>query len=230
MSFTINIGSALPANATNITQRTDLSKTMSSMEVNMMKVSSSFSVMCHAEHVDELLQTPTCGGIRLYPANANANMATSPIPSLLVIAIDGNGRDLVTTTMPNLATPCYICQPNGDVNKVSEEVARGMINNLRPNIQIGTVFEPLRSTLSGNTREYFKATFTKKVVEDILATPNVESVRFDIVSLNVLNNTNIMNLKTLAISPADGSGNIVDGSAELSLLPCPPHCPNGYID
>ncbi|MEM9848689.1 MAG: hypothetical protein AAF847_12415, partial [Bacteroidota bacterium] len=127
MAFTINLGSALPTNTTNITQQTDLSKTMSSMEVDMMKMSSSFSVMCHVEHVDELLQTPTCGGIRLYPANANDNMATSPIPSLLVVAVDENGEDLVTSTMSNLATPCYICQPNGDVNKVSEETARGMI-------------------------------------------------------------------------------------------------------
>ncbi|MEM8529050.1 MAG: hypothetical protein AAGG68_30745 [Bacteroidota bacterium] len=230
MAFTINLGSALPTNTTNITQQTDLSKTMSSMEVDMMKMSSSFSVMCHVEHVDELLQTPTCGGIRLYPANANDNMATSPIPSLLVVAVDENGEDLVTSTMSNLATPCYICQPNGDVNKVSEETARGMINNLKPNIQVGTVFEPLRNTLSGNTREYFKATFTRKIVEDILATPNIRSVRFDIVNLNVLDNTNIMNLKTLAISPADDSGNIVDGNAELSLLPCPPKCPQGYID
>ena len=231
MAFSINFSSPLPTNTSNITQRTDLSKVIPNTEVDMMRMSSSLSVLCHAEHVDELLQTPNCGGIRLYPANANFGMTTGPIPSLLAVAVDDNGDDLVTSTMPNLATPCYICLPNGNVNKVSENTAKDMITNLKPTIQVGTVFEPLRNTLSVNTREYFKATFTRKVIEDILNTPNIRSVRFDIIDLNVLDNTNTLNLRSLAVSPVDDNGNIIgDDNSQLSLLPCPPSCQGGYID
>lgn len=231
MTFTVNANSALPTDTTNITQRLDLSNTLSSAEVDMMKMSSSLSVLCHADHLDELLQTPTCGGIRLYPANANVGMTTEPIPSLLAVAVDDNGEDLVTSVMSSLATPCYICQPDGNVNKISEDAAKQMITNLKPILQTGTVFEPLVSTLAGNTREYFKATFTRRVIENILSTPNVASARFDVANLNVLNNGSMLNLRTLTISPVDSSGNIIgNDNTQLSLLPCPPHCPTGYID
>jgi hypothetical protein len=229
MAFTVNISSQLPMLPsvpsdldTPFAERSDLAQKIAASEIEVMKMTSSLSVICHREHVEELLNTPDCNGLRLYPANANIGMATNPIPSFLVVAIDDTGRDLVEAS----SNPCYICQADGHVNKATVAEATAMIENISLTINAGTVFEPLKNLAGGEA--YFKASFNRLAIDKVLADSNAPSVRFDVVRLNLPGSSAI--LKTLAMSPAASNGEIIGNNTQLSLLPCPPHCQGGYID
>ncbi|MEM9888187.1 MAG: hypothetical protein AAF849_20000 [Bacteroidota bacterium] len=228
--FTIDLSFPLPEKVDDITasakQKQNLSWNLTKEECVKMQEKTSLKRICHKDHIIELLKTSDAEGIRIYPANIGTT--SNPVPSILAIAIDSTGDDLLPSNIRK-DTPCYIFQRDGSVKKVTVESAINMINNIRSSFSKGTVFEPLMTSFKDQeNRTYFKAAFTGTDLKRMLSVEGAKSLRFDIVQIKESDSEEI--LRTFAVSPVDDDGAIIGTNTKLSLLPCPRYCRDGYID
>ncbi|MEM8527691.1 MAG: hypothetical protein AAGG68_23820 [Bacteroidota bacterium] len=228
--FTIDLSFSLPEKVDDITanakQKQNLSWNLTKEECMKMQEKTSLKRICHRDHILELLATSDAEGIRIYPANIGTT--SNPIPSILAIAINKRGDDLLPSDIRK-DTSCYIFQKDGSVKKVTVESAINMINNMRSSFTEGTVFEPLMTSFKDQeNRTYFKAAFIRADLTQMLSVEGAKSLRFDMVQIKESNSEEI--LRTFAVSPVDDDGAIIGTNTRLSLLPCPRYCRDGYID